>query len=61
MCTIPRYKCGECDSRIEWSDRYTETIVTGLTPGARYIFSVTAENAVSSLENSGYYKYLHEH
>ena len=31
----------------------TEAIVTGLTPGARYIFSVTAENAVSSLENSG--------
>ena len=31
----------------------TEAIVTGLTPGARYIFSVTAENAVSSLDNSG--------
>ena len=31
----------------------TEAIVTGLTPAARYIFSVTAENAVSSLDNSG--------
>ena len=31
----------------------TEAIVTGLTPGASYIFSVTAENAVSSLDNSG--------
>ena len=26
----------------------TETVVTGLTPGADYNFSVTAENAVSS-------------
>ena len=26
----------------------TETVVTGLTPGADYTFSVTAENAVSS-------------
>ena len=31
----------------------TVAIVTGLTPAARYIFSVTAENAVSSLDNSG--------
>ena len=31
----------------------TEAIVTGLTPAASYIFSVTAENAVSSLDNSG--------
>ena len=26
----------------------TEAVVTGLTPGASYIISVTAENAVSS-------------
>ena len=31
----------------------TEAIVTGLTPGASYILSVTAENAVSSQDNSG--------
>ena len=31
----------------------TEAIVTGLTPAASYIFSVTAENAVSSQDNSG--------
>ena len=28
----------------------TVAIVTGLTPGASYIFSVTAENEVSSLD-----------
>ena len=33
--------------------RDTVAVVTGLTPGASYIFSVTAENAVSSLDNSG--------
>ena len=30
----------------------TETIVTGLTPGVYYTFSVTSENAVSSQDNN---------
>ena len=30
----------------------TETVVMGLTPGADYTFSVTAENAVSSQDMS---------
>ena len=30
----------------------TEANVTGLTPGARYTFSVTAENAVSSQDTN---------
>ena len=29
----------------------TETIVTGLTPGVLYTFSVSAENDVSSLDD----------
>ena len=30
----------------------TETIVTGLTPGVLYTFSVSAENGVSSQDNN---------
>ena len=30
----------------------TEAVVTGLTPGASYIISVTAENAVSSQDSN---------
>ena len=30
----------------------TETIVSGLTPGVHYTFSVTAENAVSSQDSN---------
>ena len=35
-------------STVQLTVKDTETVVTGLTPGADYNFSVTAENAVSS-------------
>ena len=33
--------------------RVTDVVVTGLTPGANYTLSVTAENAVSSQDTTG--------